>query len=351
MSGMDDEATERLSIGTFARLAGLSPSALRFYDDCGVLPPAEVDPVTGYRRYAPGQRERAVLLRRLRAAGLPLVAAAAVLDGSPERARAVLREWQRRTEEEARLAGEALAEVLRELPGGAPARAVLGGAELAGAVRQVAPAADPGHPLLRCVLLEPADGELRLVATDRYRLSVRAVPARVTARPWPEPLLVEAAALREVAEWVRGAEEVALEAAGADAVWVRDGERERRLPLVAGEFPAYRLVLDALEPVRHRVIADRVALGAALSQARTPVVVRTGGPAGLLVGETAVPALVTGPGLRVAFDPVVLAGAVESAVGPDVLLELGGEGAGPVRVRSADQGGFTTLVMVVRDGS
>lgn len=295
MSGMDDEATERLSIGTFARLAGLSPSALRFYDDCGVLPPAEVDPVTGYRRYAPGQRERAVLLRRLRAAGLPLVAAAAV--------------------------------------------------------RQVAPAADPGHPLLRCVLLEPADGELRLVATDRYRLSVRAVPARVTARPWPEPLLVEAAALREVAEWARGAEEVALETAGADAVWVRDGERERRLPLVAGEFPAYRLVLDALEPVRHRVIADRVALGAALSQARTPVVVRTGGPAGLLVGETAVPALVTGPVLRVAFDPVVLAGAVESAVGPDVLLELGGEECGPVRVRSADQGGFTTLVMVVRDGS
>ncbi|MFG2826586.1 MerR family DNA-binding transcriptional regulator [Streptomyces sp. NPDC048434] len=45
-----DETEELLTIGTFARRVGLAPSALRFYDDCGVLRPARVDAVTGYRR-------------------------------------------------------------------------------------------------------------------------------------------------------------------------------------------------------------------------------------------------------------------------------------------------------------
>ncbi|CAL9473891.1 hypothetical protein SUDANB171_02881 [Streptomyces sp. enrichment culture] len=352
MSGMDEDQDEMLlGIGAFARLAGLSPSALRFYDDCGVLPPAEVDAVTGYRRYAPGQAERAVLLRRLRGAGLPLVEAAVVLDGPAERGRAVLEEWQRRTREEARAAGAVFAEVLREWPGAVPARVVLGGAELAGAVRQVVPATDPGHPLLRCVLVEAAGEEVRLVATDRYRLSVRTLRARTAPGAWPGPLLVEAAELREVAEWARGAGEVVLEVSGAGRARVRDGGRVREVSLMEGEFPAYRLVLEGLEPVRHRVIADRVALRAALERDTGPVVVRTAGEEGLTVGGVRVPALVTGPGVRVAFDPVVLAGAVESAVGPDVLLELGEPGRGPVLVRSADQGSFTTLVMPVRDGS
>ncbi|GEB47788.1 MULTISPECIES: MerR family transcriptional regulator [Streptomyces] len=70
-----------MSISAFARRVGLAPSALRFYDDCGVLSPAAVDPVTGYRSYSPQQHDRAVLLRRLRTAGLPLTGATAVLDG------------------------------------------------------------------------------------------------------------------------------------------------------------------------------------------------------------------------------------------------------------------------------
>ncbi|MFF3735417.1 MerR family DNA-binding transcriptional regulator, partial [Streptomyces sp. NPDC002476] len=38
-----------MPIGVFAQRSGLTPSALRFYADSGLLPPAEVDPVTGYR--------------------------------------------------------------------------------------------------------------------------------------------------------------------------------------------------------------------------------------------------------------------------------------------------------------
>ena len=66
-------------IGAFGRLVGLTPSALRFYDDSGLLRPARADPVTGYRLYTVQQERRAVLLRDLREIGLPLSAVRVVL--------------------------------------------------------------------------------------------------------------------------------------------------------------------------------------------------------------------------------------------------------------------------------
>ncbi|GAB7052610.1 MerR family transcriptional regulator [Catenuloplanes indicus] len=61
-----------LTIGAFARLSRLSPRALRLYDDLGLLPPAVVDPSSGYRLYAPEQLERARLVAWLRRLGMPL---------------------------------------------------------------------------------------------------------------------------------------------------------------------------------------------------------------------------------------------------------------------------------------
>jgi serine/threonine protein phosphatase PrpC/DNA-binding transcriptional MerR regulator len=63
---------ELLTIGAFAKASRLSPKALRLYDELGLLPPARVDPVTGYRFYAPGQLERAQLVAWLRRLGMPL---------------------------------------------------------------------------------------------------------------------------------------------------------------------------------------------------------------------------------------------------------------------------------------
>ncbi|MGZ4651928.1 MerR family DNA-binding transcriptional regulator [Oryzihumus sp.] len=79
-----------LSIGAFAHLVGLTPSALRFYDDCGLLHPARVDSGSGYRWYAVSQEPRARLLADLRVVDLPLVSVRAVLDGSPEEATRLL---------------------------------------------------------------------------------------------------------------------------------------------------------------------------------------------------------------------------------------------------------------------
>lgn len=73
------------SIGEMARDSGLSVSALRFYDGAGVLVPAWVDPVSGYRWYGPGQLEESRLLARLRRAGMPLADIRLVLPAGPVR--------------------------------------------------------------------------------------------------------------------------------------------------------------------------------------------------------------------------------------------------------------------------
>jgi len=61
-----------LTIGAFARACGLTAKALRLYDEMGLLPPAAVDPESGYRLYEPAQLDRARLIARLRGIGMPL---------------------------------------------------------------------------------------------------------------------------------------------------------------------------------------------------------------------------------------------------------------------------------------
>ncbi|MFE7137161.1 MerR family DNA-binding transcriptional regulator [Streptomyces sp. NPDC057644] len=63
---------ELVTIGEFARLSRLSAKALRRYDELGLLRPALVDPVNGYRYYDPEQAEGARLVAWLRRIGMPL---------------------------------------------------------------------------------------------------------------------------------------------------------------------------------------------------------------------------------------------------------------------------------------
>jgi DNA-binding transcriptional MerR regulator len=73
---MDDDL---LSIGRFARLTGLSVGALRHYDELDLLPPADIDRFSGYRRYRRVQLETARTIARLRDLELPLDAIREVL--------------------------------------------------------------------------------------------------------------------------------------------------------------------------------------------------------------------------------------------------------------------------------
>jgi DNA-binding transcriptional MerR regulator/effector-binding domain-containing protein len=61
-----------LSIGDFARLAGVSVRMLRHYDALGLLPPARVDPDSGYRSYSTAQLDRANRLVALKDLGFTL---------------------------------------------------------------------------------------------------------------------------------------------------------------------------------------------------------------------------------------------------------------------------------------
>ena len=77
-----------MSIGEFARLSRLSAKALRLYDELGLLPPARVDPGSGYRWYAAGQLDSARLVASLRQIGVPLAEIRLILSLEPEAAAA-----------------------------------------------------------------------------------------------------------------------------------------------------------------------------------------------------------------------------------------------------------------------
>jgi PPM family protein phosphatase len=89
-----------MTSGEFARASRLSPKALRLYDELGLLCPAEVDPVTGYRRYAPAQLEQARLVAWLRRLGMPLARIRAVIAMPRAQAAADLAAYWRQTEAE-----------------------------------------------------------------------------------------------------------------------------------------------------------------------------------------------------------------------------------------------------------
>ncbi len=176
--------TGDLRIGELARASGLTPSALRFYDAAGVLVPAAVDPVTGYRRYAPGQVRAARVLAGLRRTGLPVARLAALMAELDDAGavRAALDAHLRELADDlagARRAADVVHRLLTADDAAGPTRARVAGAELAAAVAAVrfAVGTGPELPALTGALLELDGGTARLVATDRYRLAVAELAA------------------------------------------------------------------------------------------------------------------------------------------------------------------------------
>jgi DNA-binding transcriptional MerR regulator len=342
---------ELLTISAFARQVGLTPSALRFYDDCGLLRPASVDEQNGYRYYSPAQESRAALLRDLREIDLPLAEVRVVLDEGAAAGVAVVQAHLKTVEGKADAARRATARILASLPAVPYECAVtLGGAELASAIRQVAAAAASTDdiPALACVFLELAEDEVAVVATDRYRLSVRKLQPMGFAG-FPRNLLVRASELTSLARWVGAAAEVRLETGPAGTALVVDDE-SRVVPVVDEEFPAYQSILDGLTPPVCRVVVDRQQLLTVLTGETVALDIDSGR---LVVtaadsGETLGVLEGIGSGaVQLGFSASLLAAALSVSVGPDVLLELCAVDR-PVVVRSADQGTFTTLVMPTR---
>jgi len=93
-----------MSIGEFARRSRLSPKALRLYDGLGLLSPARVDELSGYRYYEGAQLGQARLIAALRQVGVPLTTVKELLAlGPAEMAEQVTAFWR---EAETRHAGQ-----------------------------------------------------------------------------------------------------------------------------------------------------------------------------------------------------------------------------------------------------
>jgi DNA polymerase-3 subunit beta len=169
-------------IGAVARESGLPVSALRFYDAAGVLRPAWADPDTGYRWYSDDQVDQARLVARLRQVEMPLADIAEILASRhrPTEALTALERHLQLLEARFASAREQLSDA-RELLVDPPATCFeVSSSRFARALAAVryAVGSDPDWPALTGVLLDCSGGVLRLVACDRARLAVAAVPAR-----------------------------------------------------------------------------------------------------------------------------------------------------------------------------
>ncbi|MFF7140265.1 DNA polymerase III subunit beta family protein [Streptomyces nodosus] len=256
------------SIGEMARDSGLGVSALRFYDRAGVLIPAWVDPVSGYRWYEPEQLDEARLLARLRRAAMPLADIRLVLAGwsgtDTDLVRTLLQAHLRRLERGLSDARHevstlrALLDLREKNPMTSLRTPALGlsvpASALAAALDAVrfAVAEDPELPMLGGVLFDLEGEALRVVATDRYRMAVaRAVAtghegSRVQALV-PAPLVDAMRAL------LTGEEPVRL-AVDGDRMTLEAGDRQVAGPCLDHDFPDYRRLLRL--PAGRRAAVD-----------------------------------------------------------------------------------------------
>lgn len=244
------------SIGEMARDSGLSVSALRFYDRAGVLIPAWVDPVSGYRWYEPEQLEEARLLARLRRAGMPLADIRLVLAGwagaDTDLVRGLLQAHLRRLElglSDARSEFSTLQALLdrRENPmtslRTATVRLSVPAPELAASLDAVrfAASTDPELPVLGGILFDIEGGELRVVATDRYRMAV--AHAGTTGYGGPRVEVVVPLPLADAMRALLSGEVPVRLAVDGDRVTLEAGDRRAVGQCLDHEFPDYRRLI------------------------------------------------------------------------------------------------------------
>lgn len=344
-----------LTISAFARAVDLAPSALRYYDEAGLLPPAEVDPRTGYRYYTPALERRAQTIRRMREIGVPVETMRLVLNSSPERAAEILRGFAAQAAESARRVASAVADVVASLRAedlaASPVVVTVDGPELAAALRRVSSAADvdSGSPL-GVVLLDIAGSQLTLVATDRYWLAMWSMPLP-GVHVGERRVVVPVGEVDGLAGWLSRQGMVTLSAAG-DHTRVQGDDGEIAIATAEDRFPAYRLVLDDQPFPRGRVTVDRDLLLSAITGEASRV--------RLVVGRDRVTmspqdgfegahlsAITSGEPVTVSFSAALLRSALTAMVGSAATLSYVAPDHA-VQVTSADQRSFTALVMPVR---
>ncbi|MFD7261722.1 MerR family transcriptional regulator [Streptomyces sp. NPDC059874] len=359
--------SEMRGIGEMARDSGLGVSALRFYDGAGVLAPAWVDPVSGYRWYGPEQLEEARLLARLRRAGMPLADIRLVLAGwsgsDTDLVRNLLQAHLRRLEQglsDARGEFSTIRALLerRENPMTSlrttALRSTVSAPELAAALDGVrfAASTDPELPMLGGVLFDIEGDELRVVATDRYRLAV--AQAGTTGHGGPRVQVIVPSPLVDAMRALLGDDATVLLTVDGDRVVLEAGDRQAAGRCLDHDFPDYRRLVSV--PAGRRALVDVAALREALetgpvrpSEARE----QDGVSCDLSVLDVAADGVVTvcGDGDdgrdRVAVNREFLLEALAAGARDRLVLEFGAPTA-PVVIRRTDTEDAFSLLMPVR---
>lgn len=335
-----------LGIGRMAALSGLPVSALRFYDQAGVLLPSIVDPSSGYRYYRDDQVARARIVAHLRRVGLPLDDIKTVVD-DPARANPILASHLDRLE-----AG--LADARREISivhhlletESTMHRCTLSAHDLISALKEVryAVCTDPNEPRLNGVYLDSEADRLRLVATDRYRLALSSIPTDVDV---DLHLLLPTDAVDELlAGTMTGSLDVVL--ADGDLTISGDGGTIRAaVPDV--DFPAYQSLISQ---GRREVTVDAAALREALAEGATHTLTREQDGVEYDVSQLSISesGVQVGPSddpeaLVVSVNREFLLQALET--GGQLTLDLD-EPITPLAIRNPDRDGVLSILMPVR---
>ena len=228
-------------------------------------------------------------------------------------------------------------------------------------VQTVARAAsrDDTRPVLTGILVSASARELRMVATDSYRLSVKETALEADLDGSFEAN-VPARALQELARLAQQADTDTLSVGmGANQVVFEVNGATLSSRLIEGSFPNYsQLLPEAFEHELHLAgdevteVVRRISLLAqknaplrlAFSDGQVTVSAQTPD-----VGEASetIPAPFKGEPLEIGFNPDFLRDGLESAGGADTVLKL----INPLRpglIESGEGGGFLYLIMPIR---
>ncbi|MFI2430971.1 MerR family transcriptional regulator [Streptomyces sp. NPDC018693] len=350
------------SIGEMARDSGLGVSALRFYDRAGVLVPAWVDPVSGYRWYEPEQLEDARVLARLRRAGMPLADIRLVLASwsgeDTDLVRKLLEAHLRRLEQGLSDAcGEFSAlralldhreNVMTSLSI-ATVRLSTTAPELAAALDAVrfAASTDPELPMLGGILFDIEGESLHLVATDRYRMAV--AHAGTAGHEGSRIQVIVPTPLADAMRALLDGEGPVRLSVDGDHVTLNVGDRQAAGRCLDHDFPDYRRLLPPAAE-RHALIevADfRKALetgpvrsGEAGAHDLSVLRVEDGGTVTVCTDADDDPN-------RVAVNREFLIDALAAGTRDRLMLELGAPTA-PIAIRRPDDEDTFSILMPVR---
>jgi DNA polymerase-3 subunit beta len=221
---------------------------------------------------------------------------------------------------------------------------------------------DETRPVLTGILMSASGQELRMVATDSYRLSVKETALESPLQGSLEAN-IPARALQELVRIAQStpSESVAVSVGQNQAVF-EIGDVVLSSRLIDGQFPNYRQLLP--ETVEHELrlasaeLTDVVRRISLLAQKNAPL--RLSFSEGTLkvsaqtpdVGEAseAIPVPFHGEAFEIGFNPEFLRDGLESVQAPEILIKL----TSPLRpglIESADGSGFVYLVMPIRLGT